>query len=74
MAEKYVVIEIQTNTDGAIGTLVDAYDNLNLAGQKYHAILSAAAVSKLPVHAAAMLTNRGEMCESRVYWHDPDEE
>lgn len=74
MAEKYVVIEIQTNTDGAIGTLVNAYDSWNLAEQKYHAVLSAAAVSKLPVHSAAMLTNEGILKESMVFWNDPDEE
>lgn len=71
MAEKYVVIEVQTNKDGTVGTLVDTYDSWNVAEQKYHAILSAAAVSELPVHSAALLTNAGILKESMVFWHDP---
>ena len=41
---KYIVIEIQTQDDGMVGTLVNAYDARNEAESKYHKVLSAAAV------------------------------
>ena len=44
----YIVLEIQTNSDGTVGTIIDTFTSRNLAEQKYHLILSAAAVSQLP--------------------------
>lgn len=55
----YVVLEIQTNTTGQVGTLVNAYESQNVAYQKYHTVLAAAAVSALPVHTAVLLSDDG---------------
>lgn len=65
----YVVIELQTNTDGTVGNLVYAYTNRNEAEQKYHLVLSAAAVSQLPAHAAVLLTGDGRTLASQCYRH-----
>ena len=65
----YIVIELQTNNDGTVGNLVYAYTNRNEAEQKYHLILSSAAVSSLPAHAAVLLTGDGRMLASQCYRH-----
>ena len=53
--QEYIVIEMQTNEKGVTGVIPVAYEDLNLARQKYHTILAAAAVSALPVHGAVIL-------------------
>jgi len=65
----YIVIEIQTNTDGTVGTLITAHSTRNEAEQKYHLILSSAAVSTLPTHAAVLMTNDGKQIYSQSYSH-----
>lgn len=65
----YIVIELQTDASGGVGNLVYKYDTLNEAEAKYHSILAAAAVSALPVHAAAILTNAGTLVRSEYYMH-----
>lgn len=67
---KYIVIEIQTNVDGTVGNLVYSYDNRNDAESKYHAVLSAAAISTLPVHSATLLTNEGFTLANECYKHE----
>lgn len=62
----YLVVEIQTS-DGKISTLNYQFDALNLAEQKYYAILSAAAVSSLDVHAAMIMDNRGTVIKNEFY-------
>ena len=57
----YVVLEIQKYTNGQIGTLVNTYETLNQAYQKYHTILAAAAVSDLPTHAAVIISDEGQV-------------
>lgn len=73
---KYLVVEIQTNSDGAVGNLVWAYDTRDAAESKYHAVLSAAAISGLPMHSAILLGNDAFAFESRCYTHEeaPQEE
>lgn len=39
----FIVIEIQKMSDTQIATLVDSYEDLNQAENKYHTILAAAA-------------------------------
>ena len=67
--EKFIVIEIQTNADGAVGNLVWAYDERAQAEAKYHTVLAAAAVSTLPCHAAVLLTEEGFALASQCYHH-----
>lgn len=70
----YIVIEIQTNADGTVGTIITQWNELNAAESKYHGILAAAAVSTLPVHAAAIITNEGRMVRFESYGHQTEEE
>lgn len=66
---KYVVIELQTNSDGTVGNLVTAHDTRNAAESAYHSVLAAAAISALPKHAAVLLTSEGTLLDSRCYEH-----
>lgn len=65
----YIVFEIQTNANGTVGTLVSTYADQNEAESKYHLVLSAAAVSAVPVHSCALLTDEGFLIESKCYKH-----
>ena len=71
---KYIVIELQTNSDGTVGNLVYAYDTQPEAESKYHAVLSAAAVSTIPVHAAVLMDNTGFFLERKSYKHEVAQE
>jgi len=71
--EKYIVLEIQTNANGSVGTLIDSFDDQNAAWSKYHTILAAAAISQIPMHTAVILTNEGYILESRNYKYTPPE-
>lgn len=66
---KYIVIEIQKFDTGAVSTPAWAYDNENSAWSKYHAVLSAAAVSQLPVHSAVIMNETGFCIESKSFEH-----
>ena len=70
---KFIVLEIQTHEDGNIGTLINAYENINEAEHRYHEILSAAAISELPVHTAFFLTNEGTCIKGEKYIHEQSE-
>lgn len=66
---KYIVLEIQTNSDGTVGTILTSYDKLNEAESKFFAVLSAAALSTLPVHTAMLLKNNGTMLRVETFEH-----
>lgn len=66
----FIVIEMQTNTDGSLGNLVYKYNTKAEAESKYHAILSAAAISSLPVHTALMTNEYGMDVKSQYYIHE----
>lgn len=66
---KFIVIELQTNADGTVGNLVYSYDTRAEAESKYHAVLSAAAVSALPIHAAVLMDNTGIVYGQQMYEH-----
>lgn len=71
----YIVIELQTNANGQVANLVWAYTDRGQAEQKYHLVLSSAAVSQLPAHAAVLLTGDGRTLASQCYKHEePAEE
>ena len=69
---KYIVLEMQTNADGTVGTILTSYDKLNEAESKFFSILSAAALSTLPVHTAVLLTNNGTMLRVETFSHEAD--
>ena len=66
----YLIVEVQVFADGNKSTPCYAYDDKNTAEAKYHAILSSAAVSKLPIHTAFMLTVDGKVLKSESYKHE----
>lgn len=68
----YLVIELQT-TNNVTSHLAWSYDNLDQAESKYHAVLSAAAVSSIPTHAAAILNQEGSLMQSWFYTHNTEE-
>lgn len=69
----FIVIEIQTTNENQIGNLVWAYETQNEAFEKYFSILSNAAVSALPVHAAVILDNCGNQIAAQHFKHDEGE-
>ena len=72
----YIIMEVQTNADGTVATLVSTYNDVNkdAAESKYHLILSAAAVSSLPRHTAFMLKDDGRIIRSECYEHPVEPE
>lgn len=65
----YIVTEIQTNSDNTISILTSNFTDRQAAESKYHNILSFAATSTLPVHAASIATNEGAIIEYKCYKH-----
>lgn len=65
----YVVLELQTGADGAVGSLVTAHASRGEAESKFHAVLAAAAVSALPAHAAVLMDSEGTVMGSQCYTH-----
>ena len=65
----YIVIELQTGS-GATAVLTNTYADYPHAEQKYHLVLSAAAVSNVPVHSAVMLNERGQLVKYESYVHE----
>ena len=55
----YYIIEIQQYVDGSFGHLVHYKETRNEAESKYHEVLAAAAVSKIPKHSAVLITDEG---------------
>lgn len=68
----YIVIEMQTN-DGTTSTITNAYDDESLAFQKYHQILSFAAVSTVDVHTAVMMNEYGMMIRNEDFTHNSED-
>ena len=65
----FLVIELQTNDDGTMGNFVWAFETENEAFAKFHTVLSAAAVSTLPVHSCTILRNDGMQIAAQYYKH-----
>lgn len=70
---KYLILEIQTNADGTVGTIITQKDTLNEAQSTYYSILAAAALSALPVHAAVLMTNEGITLEFKAFVRNEEE-
>lgn len=69
MDTKYVVLEIQTMSNGQVACLATPYDNQLQAESSYHTVLAAAALSNLPRHAAVLLMSDGSVQMSQYYEH-----
>lgn len=68
----YIVIELQTSK-GTSTTIPYALEDQNVAFQKFHQILAAAAVSKVETHAALILSESGETISRGLFVHAAEE-
>lgn len=72
---QYYIIELQTYVDGSYGDIKhvvwdeDPTKARLKAESKFYEVLSAAAVSELPVHAAIMFTSDGVPVTHQKYAH-----
>lgn len=69
----YIVIELQT-TGTRTSVLTYTFVDVNEAEQKYHTILSYAAVSTVDFHAASILRPDGSLIKNEYYYHERIEE
>ena len=65
----YIVIETQTTNDSVAIAPPVSFNNIDKAYQKFYMILAAAAVSNIPIHAAIMLNEKGELIRSEYFDH-----
>ena len=66
----YIVIELQTTGDSVAIVTPVTYSDPKEAESKYHAVLSAAAVSSVEKHACVILTEEGFLVDSKCYVHE----
>ena len=67
---KYVVVEIQTDAEGNVSTLVHACEGRDNAASVFHQILSYAAISALPCHGASWLNSDGSLVDWKAFRHE----
>ena len=65
----FIVVELQKNSEGQVSNIVTAHETQAEAESKYHSVLAAAAVSELPSHAAALLSEEGFSIANQCYHH-----
>ena len=65
----YIVIELQKNADGNVTNIVTDFATLAEAESKYYTILAAAAISKVPVHSAIIVSEEGFPVKHQCYKH-----
>lgn len=65
----FIVIELQKNADGVVSNIVTSHEKLAEAESHYYTILAAAAVSKLPVHSAIIVSEEGFPIKHQCYKH-----
>lgn len=63
----YIVIEFQTDNDNVTSAIPYVYSDRSVAEQKYHMILSAAAVSGLKYHGAELMDAFGNIVKIDHY-------
>ena len=64
-----IIIEIQHNADGTTSCITTTHATRPEAEQKYHAVLSFAAVSNVYVHSVVMLDAYGTRIKGETYYH-----
>ena len=69
----YFVIELQTNANGTSGNFVFNFSNREDAEAKYGTLYAAAAKSDVMVHTVLLMTNRGQLLESKYFVHPAEE-
>ena len=67
----FIVLEIQTAADGAVSVLEPVLRPTRAEAESvYHSVLSFAALSSVPMHAAVLLTGEGVVLERKAYAHE----
>jgi hypothetical protein len=66
----YIVIELQKNAEGVVSNIVTSFDTLAEAESKYYSVLAAAAISKVPVHSAIIVSEEGFPVRNQCYKHN----
>lgn len=66
----FIVIELQKNAEGVVSNIVTSFDTLGEAESKYYTVLASAAVSKLPVHSAIIVSEEGFPVKHQCYKHN----
>lgn len=69
----FTVIELQT-INGVTSSIVTNHSSENEAYQKYHQILSFAAVSEVDIHSACVLNEYGNVLKNEFYIHKEESE
>ena len=69
---KYIVVELQKSAESVVSNLVYSFDTLAEAESKYYSILASAAVSKIPVHSAIIVSEEGFPVRNQCYKHTAD--
>ena len=70
----FIVLEFQTDLEGHTAIVPPVtYATLNEAKSKYHTILAAAAISKVPYHTAVIMYSNGNLIASECYQHISEE-
>lgn len=64
-----IIIEIQHNADGTTSCITTTHATRPEAEQKYHTVLSFAAVSTVYVHSVVMLDAYGTRIKGETYYH-----
>lgn len=64
----YLVVEMQ-KTGNSLATICNDYVDRNEAESRYHAALSAAAISSVPLHTVVLLNDEGTKLDSKYYPH-----
>lgn len=67
---KFLVIEIQEDESGNVGTLINDYTTMPEAESKYHTVLAAAAISSVANHSAVLMLSNGDILENKSYKHN----
>ena len=68
----FIVLEIQDDGNGTIGTIVNKKATRDEADSTYHTILAAASISNVPIHSAVMLTSDGGYVCHETHYHNAE--
>ena len=67
----FIVLELQATADN-VTHIFTTYSDQAQAESNYHLVLSAAAVSTVPMHSALLMTADGQVIRSETYKHESE--
>ncbi len=69
----FIVIELQKTGD-TVANIVQTYTNQNEADSRFYAIMSAAAISTVPVHSCMVIDEECRIYQTGTYKHNAQTE